>query len=381
MKPKIVICIGTRPEAIKMAPVYVHLRDDDRFDQILLSTGQHREMLQQVFDVFDIQPDIDLEVMKPGQTLSSLTSLLIDKISNCLSEIKPDAILVHGDTTTCFSASVAAFYQKIKIGHVEAGLRTYDFDAPWPEEMNRRLVDPISQWCFAPTQRAAKNLQQENIPDENVFVVGNTVVDALKLASAKTRSQTPVISGLDFSDDLANKRVVLVTGHRRESFGEPFENFCKALLSIVERFDDVVLVYPVHLNPKVQEPVNRIIGNHPRIRLIPPVQYLEMVHLLDKCHFVITDSGGIQEEAPSFLKPILVTRDTTERPEAVECGAARLVGTEPATIIAAAEELLTSKTAYSKMVVNENPFGDGETSRYIADVLSESLSQRTKGKS
>ena len=372
-KPKIVICIGTRPEAIKMAPVYLNLLKDDRLEPILVSTGQHREMLQQVFDVFDIQPDVNLGVMKHGQTLASLTSLLIEKMSQCLGEIKPAAILVHGDTTTCFCASIAAFYLHIKIGHVEAGLRTYDFQAPWPEEMNRRLVDPISDWCFAPTARASKHLKDENIPPEKIFVVGNTVVDALMFAAEKTRTTTPVIPGVDFNNKLSGVKVVLVTGHRRESFGEPFENFCNALLDFVNRFDDVVLVYPVHLNPRVQEPVNRIIGDHPSIRLIPPVQYLEMVYLLDNCEFVITDSGGIQEEAPSFGKPVLVTRDTTERPEAVECGAARLVGTKPNKIIEAAAQLMNSSEAYTSMVVKENPFGDGKTSGRIADILAKTL--------
>ncbi len=368
MNSKVVVCIGTRPEAIKMAPLYLQLVQDERFEPILLSTGQHREMLQQVFDVFDIQPDINLDVMKPGQTLASLTSVLIEGISNTLLDLKPDSILVHGDTTTCFSASIAAFYQQVQIGHVEAGLRTYNFQAPWPEEMNRRLVDPISRWCFAPTKRAADNLAEEKIPSENIFTVGNTVVDALRFAQEKVRNQTPTINGLE-NGLLRNGRTILVTGHRRESFGGPFEAFCNALLEIANQHDDVSMVYPVHLNPRVQEPVNRIIGNHPRIHLIPPVEYLQMVHLLDRCHFVITDSGGIQEEAPSFSKPVLVTRTTTERPEAVDCGAAKLVGTDPEAIIGSATNLLASDEAYQSMVVRTNPYGDGQTSLRIADLL------------
>ena len=341
-----------------MAPLYLELRADERFDPVLLSTGQHREMLQQVFDVFEISPDINLDVMKPGQTLASLTSVLIDRISATLEELNPDSILVHGDTTTCFSASIAAFYQQVAIGHVEAGLRTYDFGAPWPEEMNRRLVDPISRWCFAPTDRAAQNLADEKISPGNVFTVGNTVVDALKFAQAKTRVSTPTIEGLD-RKILDNGRMILVTGHRRESFGGPFEDFCGTLLEIAEQFEDVSLVYPVHLNPRVQEPVNRIIGNHPRIHLISPVEYLQMVYLLDSCHFVITDSGGIQEEAPSFGKPVLVTRTTTERPEAVASGAAKLVGTDPQAIVENATALLTNKEDYKSMVVDSNPYGAG----------------------
>ncbi len=356
-----------------MAPVYLELLKDDRFQPILVSTGQHREMLQQVFDVFEIQPDVNLNVMKHDQTLASLTSLLIEKISQCLVELKPDAVLVHGDTTTCFCASIAAFYQQIRIGHVEAGLRTYDFGAPWPEEMNRRLVDPIADWCFTPTVRAAKHLENENIPDEKIFIVGNTVVDALMFASDKARNAPPLIPGLNFEGKLSNQKFVLVTGHRRESFGEPFENFCKALSDFANQYDDLCLIYPVHLNPRVQEPVTRIIGNHPRIYLIPPVQYLEMVHLLNNCHFVITDSGGIQEEAPSFAKPVLVTRDTTERPEAVETGAAKLVGTDPTKIIDAAAQLMNSQEIYDSMAVNKNPFGDGKTSKRVADILAETL--------
>lgn len=355
-----------------MAPVYLKLLADDRFDPILFSTGQHREMLQQVYDVFGIQPDLDLEVMKPNQTLASLTSVLIEKISASLEAIRPAAVLVHGDTTTCFSAGIAAFYQKIKIGHVEAGLRTYNFEAPWPEEMNRRLIDPISEWCFSPTESSKQHLLDENIPPEKVYNVGNTVVDALSIAAEKTRAHTPKIPGLE-DVDYSNSRLIMVTGHRRESFGKPFEDFCGSLLHLAERHEDVVMIYPVHLNPRVQEPVNRIIGRHPRIHLIPPVEYVQMVHLLDCCYFVITDSGGIQEEAPSFGKPVLVTRDTTERPEAVESGAAKLVGTDAKLIVESAENLLSSQAAYDKMVPAQNPYGDGETSQRICDILANSL--------
>ncbi|MDG2470147.1 MAG: UDP-N-acetylglucosamine 2-epimerase (non-hydrolyzing) [Pirellulaceae bacterium] len=364
--------MGTRPEAIKMVPVYLELKNDPRFEVTLLSTGQHREMLQQVFDIFGITPDIDLEVMKPNQTLATLTSTLIEKSSAVYEKIQPDAVLVHGDTTTCFSAGIAAFYQQIPIGHVEAGLRTYNFQAPWPEEMNRRLIDPISKWCFAPTDRAAANLRQEHTSEENIYTVGNTVVDALRLATDMERQHRPEIDGLNH-DAIRGKRVILVTGHRRESFGKPFENFCNALLDLVEKYPDVALVYPVHLNPKVQEPVHRIIGNQPAIHLIEPVGYLQMAYLMDSCHFIITDSGGIQEEAPSFGKPVLVTRDTTERPEAVDSGAAKLVGTDPVSIITAATDLLNSNAAYQAMVCKSNPYGDGYTSKKIADILGKSI--------
>jgi UDP-N-acetylglucosamine 2-epimerase (non-hydrolysing) len=369
---KVAVCVGTRPEAIKMAPVYLELSKDSRFNPILFSTGQHKEMLQQVFDVFEIKPDIDLQVMSPNQTLASLTSKLINDISKSFEGLELDAVLVHGDTTTCFSAGISAFYQKIKIGHVEAGLRTYDFEAPWPEEMNRRLIDPISNWCFSPTERASENLSKENIPLENIHTVGNTVIDALQFVNEKTRVNRPEIDGVDLTD-LDDSRVILVTGHRRESFGKPFEEFCRALLKIVNQHPDAIIIYPVHLNPKVQEPVNRLLGKHDRIKLISPVEYMQMVTLMDLCFMIITDSGGIQEEAPSFGKPVLVTRDTTERPEAVESGAAKLVGTNAETIFIAADKLLSSDLAYQQMVVSKNPYGDGNTSQAIADILAATL--------
>ncbi len=369
---RIAVCVGTRPEAIKMAPVYLELSKDHRFEPILFSTGQHKEMLQQVFDVFDIKPDIDLEVMSPNQTLASLTSKLISEISQSFESLDLDAVLVHGDTTTCFSAGISAFYQKIKIGHVEAGLRTYNFEAPWPEEMNRRLIDPISTWCFAPTERSAQNLIKENIPEQNIYEVGNTVIDALKFVSAKNKTHCTEIQGLNLTAAESN-RLILVTGHRRESFGKPFEQFCKALINIVEHHPDTRIVYPVHLNPRVQEPVNRLLGSHPSITLIPPVEYMQMVALMESCHLIITDSGGIQEEAPSFGKPVLVTRDTTERPEAVNSGAAKLVGTDAEMIFTAANAILSSKTAYQQMVVTENPYGDGTTSSSIANILASTI--------
>eukprot|EP01047_Picozoa_sp_COSAG01_P005389 COSAG01_NODE_183_length_22835_cov_17.169247_18_plen_375_part_00 len=365
---RIAVCVGTRPEAIKMAPVYLELSKDHRFDPILFSTGQHKEMLQQVFDVFDIKPDIDLEVMSPNQTLASLTSKLISEISQSFERLDLDAVLVHGDTTTCFSAGISAFYQKIKIGHVEAGLRTHNFEAPWPEEMNRRLIDPISTWCFAPTERAAQNLVKENVPEQNIFNVGNTVIDALKFVSAKNKMCNTEIPEINLGAT-ESKRLILVTGHRRESFGKPFEQFCNALINIVKHHPNTQIVYPVHLNPQVQEPVNRLLGANPSITLIPPVEYMQMVALMESCHLIITDSGGIQEEAPSFGKPVLVTRDTTERPEAVNSGAAKLVGTDAEMIFTAANAILSSESAYQQMVVTENPYGDGTTSRSIANIL------------
>jgi UDP-N-acetylglucosamine 2-epimerase (hydrolysing) len=369
MNPKkIVIVAGTRPEAIKMAPVYLALKADPRAKVSLVATAQHRKLLDQVLSVFGIEPDLDLNLMRPDQSLSEITVRLIIGVQETIANLKPDIVLVQGDTTTCLCAALAAFYERIPIGHVEAGLRTYDLRAPWPEEMNRRLVDPISRWCFAPTIRAAENLWAERIPKESVFVTGNTGIDALLLAREMTRYSKPLIPELP-GDALAGKRLILVTGHRRESFGKPFEEFCLALREIARNHPDTVLVYPVHLNPNVQTPVYRILGRQDRIYLIPPVEYLPFVHLMDRSHLIITDSGGIQEEAPSFHKPVLVTRNVTEREEAVEIGLARLVGKDRERIITEASRLLTDPEAYAQMSNGKNPFGDGRSSERIANIL------------
>ncbi|MEN6665867.1 MAG: UDP-N-acetylglucosamine 2-epimerase (non-hydrolyzing) [Phycisphaerae bacterium] len=365
--------VGTRPEAIKMAPVYLALRDDPRFEGMLLATAQHRQMLDQVLSVFAIKPDVDLDLMRPNQTLGDITARTIVATQATLAAMKPDAVLVHGDTTTCLASAIAAFYERIPVGHVEAGLRTYNFEAPWPEEMNRRLVDPICRWCFAPTQGAADNLRAERIPAQNITVTGNTVIDALLRTRDTVRSRPPAVPGLA-GDALDGRRLILVTGHRRESFGEPFEQFCLALKDIVQAHRDTVVVYPVHLNPNVQRPVRSLLGGQDRIHLIEPIEYLPFVYLMDRCELIITDSGGIQEEAPSLHKPVLVTREVTERPEAMQAGLAMLVGTDRRRIVSEASRLLTDPVAYRRMAAGENPYGDGQAAKRIAHTLYETLS-------
>jgi UDP-N-acetylglucosamine 2-epimerase len=369
---RITIVVGTRPEAIKMAPVYLTLRSSPGMSVRLLSTAQHRQMLDQVLSVFQIEADDDLDLMRPNQSLAEVGAGVLTGVGTVLRRTRPHAVLVHGDTSTCLYAALAAFYERIPVGHVEAGLRTYDFDAPWPEEMNRRLVDPICRWCFAPTQRAAENLRAERIPSGRVHITGNTITDALLLARERVRLQPPSIPGLGESA-LDGKRMILVTGHRRESFGAPFEEFCLALRDIVEMHADTVIVYPVHLNPNVQEPVRRLLAGQPRMHLIDPVEYLPFVHLMDRSYLIITDSGGVQEEAPSLGRPVLVTREVTERPEAVESGLAKLVGTSRDKIVTEVSRLLSDPGAYASMARGDNPYGDGKASQRIADVLSRCL--------
>ncbi len=369
----VVVVVGTRPEAIKMAPVYLALQADPGTEVRMLATAQHRELLDQVLSLFGIEVALDLDLMRPGQPLWDLTSRTIVAVREVLAEWKPDVVLVHGDTTTCLAAALAAFYERIRVGHVEAGLRTYDLEAPWPEEMNRRLVDPISRWCFAPTERAAENLRSERIPDPRVFVTGNTVIDALLLARGWVRRGVPEIPGLS-ATALACERIILITGHRRESFGAPLEQFCLALRDIAREFEDTALVYPVHPNPHVQEPVRRILGSEERVFLIPPLPYLPFVYLMDRSDLIITDSGGIQEEAPSLGKPALVTRAVTERPEAVEAGVARLVGTDRNTIVEETRRLLSDRVAYAQMARGGNPYGDGKASQRIVKILRDELS-------
>lgn len=371
----VTIVLGTRPEAIKMAPVYLKLADDPRSEVTLVVTAQHREMLDQVLSVFGITPDVDLDLMRPDQTLAEISAGVITGVQAALARLNPDAVLVHGDTSTCLFAALAASYQRLPIGHVEAGLRTYNFDAPWPEEMNRRLTDPLCRWCFAPTPRAARNLRDESISEQNIFVTGNSIVDALLLARDMARRRLPALPGLP-PQLLDGKRLVLVTGHRRESFGAPFREFCLALRDIARRHDDVIVVYPVHLNPNVQRPVREILEEEERVCLLPPLEYLSFVTLLDRSHLVITDSGGIQEEAPSLAKPVIVTRDTTERPEAVEAGLARLVGTSRQRIVEEAGRLLTDRASYVEMTQGTNPYGDGRAAETIVDIMCESW-QRT----
>ncbi|MFH0974667.1 MAG: UDP-N-acetylglucosamine 2-epimerase (non-hydrolyzing) [Spirochaetota bacterium] len=370
---KIAIIIGTRPEAIKMAPVYLKMKADSRIEPILIATAQHRQMLDETLAIFNIKPDVDLDIMQTNQTLSELSARLIVKVQQALAGVKPDVALVHGDTATCLFAALAANYEKIPVGHVEAGLRTYNFNAPWPEEINRRLTDPICKWCFAPTQRASKNLIEEKIPASHIYITGNTIIDALLLSREKIKDKKIPIKGLNLSN-IEGKRLILVTGHRRESFGKPFEQFCFALRDITRAHNDAVIVYPVHLNPNVQKPVYGILKNEDRIFLIDPIEYLSFVSLMDKCELIITDSGGIQEEAPSLHKPVLVTRDTTERPEAVESGLAKLVGTSRDNIVLEVNRLLTDSNVYASMANGINPYGDGKASERIVDIIVSDLS-------
>ena len=367
------VVVGTRPEAIKMAPLYLALRADRRVAARLILTGQHAELADRVLSVFGITADVNLSLMRLNQSLADLTSRTLVATQQTLHDRRPDVVLVHGDTTTCLAATLAAFYEKIPVGHVEAGLRTYDIDAPWPEEMNRRLVDPICRWCFAPTEIAAANLRAERIPDSRIHVTGNTVIDALLLARDMVQRKKPTVQGLP-DDALTGRRIVLITGHRRESFGQPLEQVCLAIADIARKFSDVALVYPVHPNPNVLGPVQRILATQDRVFLIAPVDYLEMVHLMDRSYLIITDSGGIQEEAPTLGKPVLVTRTVTERPEAVERGCASLVGTDRETIVREASRLLTDPAAYSRMAQVANPYGDGKACQRIVDILLQSRS-------
>lgn len=371
-KKHIVIIVGTRPEAIKMAPVYLAMKANHHIKTTFLATAQHRQMLDQVLSVFGIDVDVDLDVMQSNQILAQTSARIIVGVQNTLEKLKPDAVLVHGDTATCLCSAIAAFYQRIPVGHVEAGLRTYNFKAPWPEEMNRRLVDPISQWCFAPTSRAADNLRSEHIAQENIFITGNTVIDALFIVKDIISRQKPKIKELA-DKCLDGYRLILVTGHRRESFGKPFRNFCQALREIISKYHDTVVVYPVHLNPNVQKTVNNILGKQDRIYLIPPVEYLQFTYLMEQSYMIISDSGGVQEEAPSLHKPVLVTREVTERPEVVEAGLAKLVGTSTDIIIREASRLLDDAEHYSSMSHGENPYGKGDASEQIIDVLLSTL--------
>ncbi len=384
-KHKIALVAGTRPEVIKLAPVYFALRESSMLEPILLSSGQHRQMLDQTLAVFGLKPDLDLNLMQPGQTLPDLTARVVAQVSAVLRDLRPAALLAQGDTTTVLGAALAAFYERVPLGHVEAGLRTYDYEAPWPEEMNRRLADPISRWCFAPTSWSAGNLLAERIPADRVHVTGNTVVDALLWVREKLRrSSRPtaeVAAHCGIPEGFARQylsgssaRFVLITGHRRESFGQGFENICQSIAELARLHPGLGLLYPVHLNPNVQEPVRRILGVNPRVALIPPVDYEDFIWLMDRCHFVLSDSGGVQEEAPSLGKPVLVMRETTERPEGVEAGTCRLVGTNPARILAEAAILLDSTTEYTQRARLQNPYGDGHASQRICKILEQSLS-------
>jgi len=377
-KPRILVVFGTRPEAIKMAPVVKALSGEPAVESQVCVTAQHREMLDQVLDLFAIRPGYDLNLMKKNQALHELTANILLGLRPILTEYRPDWLVVHGDTTTTMAASLAAFYEKVPVAHVEAGLRTGNMMAPWPEEMNRRLAGAIARLHFAPTEKAAANLRAEGTAPESILVTGNTVVDALLEVAERVRSQDDLRTSLGarfpFLDPDARpgEKLILVTGHRRESFGQGFENICTALARLARR-EDVRIVYPVHLNPNVQGPVNRLLGENPRVHLIEPQDYLPFVYLMDRSYLIITDSGGIQEEAPSLGKPVLVMRDTTERPEAVEAGTVRLVGTDVEKIVSEAGQLLDDQSHYQTMARAHNPYGDGRAAgRILERLVSES---------
>jgi UDP-N-acetylglucosamine 2-epimerase (non-hydrolysing) len=367
---KILCVFGTRPEAIKMAPVVKALEAAPSIQSEVCVTAQHRDMLDQVLNLFSITPKFDLNIMREDQDLTHVTNAVLTGLGDVLDQYQPDRILVHGDTTTTFAAALAAFYRKIPVAHVEAGLRTGNVMAPWPEEMNRRLCDNLADTYFAPTNQAAENLKNEGYAQDNIFITGNTVIDSLlnvtKLLKEDPPLQTNLLNKFPYLDQ--SRKLILVTGHRRENFGQGFENICHALAKIAKR-DDVQIFYPVHLNPNVCEPVNRILKDKNNIHLIEPLDYLPFIFLLDRSYLVITDSGGIQEEAPSLGKPVLVMRDVTERPEAVEAGTVKLVGTNGNIIMKECFKLLDDEGSYAIMSRAHNPYGDGKASQRIVDVI------------
>jgi UDP-N-acetylglucosamine 2-epimerase (non-hydrolysing) len=368
---KVLTVFGTRPEAIKMAPLVHALANDSRFEAKVCVTAQHREMLDQVLELFKINPDYDLNLMKAGQTLPEITSRILLELTPVLKEFKPDVVLVHGDTATTFAASLAAYYEQISVGHVEAGLRTGNIYSPWPEEGNRKLTGALTKYHFAPTETSKANLLKENYADEKIFVTGNTVIDALLLVKQQIENDVELNHTLASKFPMLDetKKLILVTGHRRESFGGGFERICEALAQTAKAHPNCQILYPVHLNPNVQEPVNRILKGINSVHLIEPQQYLPFVYLMNRAHIILTDSGGIQEEAPSLGKPVLVMRDTTERPEAVNAGTVKLVGTDVYKIISALNELLENDAAYKTMSRAHNPYGDGQACQRICDIL------------
>jgi UDP-N-acetylglucosamine 2-epimerase (non-hydrolysing) len=386
---KVMLVFGTRPEAIKMAPVVKELQKyPEHFSTIVCVTAQHRQMLDQVLNIFEITPDYDLDIMKPGQDLFDITCNVLQGLKPILEKERPDIILVHGDTTTTMAAALAAYYCQIKVGHVEAGLRTHNKFAPFPEEINRKVAGVLTDLHFAPTKASRQNLLREGVADNSIFVTGNTVIDALFMVLEKMErdgldkqiecdliAQHPSLARI-FPDPQSlapGPRLILVTGHRRENFGAGFENISQALAEIADKYADVEILYPVHLNPNVLEPVKRILGNgqRPNIHLIDPLDYLPFVYLMNQSYLIITDSGGVQEEAPSLGKPVLVMRDTTERPEAVEAGTVKLVGTDRDTIVAEASRLLDDGDAYRAMTLAHNPYGDGLAAGRIVETLRE----------
>lgn len=359
---KILSIFGTRPEAIKMAPVVKELESRPDVKSIVCVTAQHRDMLDQVLKVFNITPDYDLNIMRPNQTLSHITSAALTGVEEVLIKERPDVVLVHGDTTTAMAAALAAAYQQIPVGHVEAGLRTYNIHSPFPEEINRQIIDRIADYLFAPTEVSAEHLKKDLNENQKIFVTGNTAIDALKT----TVSQNYHHEALDWVGD---DRLILVTAHRRENLGEPMRQMFTAMRRLVETYPDVKVIYPVHLNPQVQSVAKEILGDNDRVRLIAPLDVLDFHNFMERAHFIMSDSGGVQEEAPSLGKPVLVLRDTTERPEGIAAGTLKLVGTQTEDVYRAAEELLTNAELYQQMSEAKNPYGDGFASRRIVDIL------------
>ena len=369
----ILVVFGTRPEAIKMAPLILKMKKDPSFDLKVCITAQHREMLDQVLKIFGIEADYDLDLMSPGQGLVNLTGKILSSVTKVLDEVNPDLVVVHGDTTTTFSATLAAYYKRIPVAHIEAGLRTGNNYSPWPEEGNRRLTSVLADYHFAPTEISKANLISENINDDSIFITGNTVVDALFLAKNKIESDIMLKRNLEkmFPFISSDKKTILVTGHRRESFGGGFERICEAIPLVATKNKDVVIIYPVHLNPLVQEPVKRILGDLSNVYLVEPADYLPFVFLMMKSYLILTDSGGIQEEAPSLGKPVLVMRDTTERPEGLLAGSIKLVGTTSEVISSNIQLLLDDDEVYRAMSIAHNPYGDGTASEKICTILKE----------
>jgi len=377
VKKKILVVFGTRPEAIKMAPLVKYFeKESNYFELKVCVTAQHREMLDQVLELFDIEPDYDLNIMKAGQDLYDVTTNVLLGMRNVLSQFKPDVVFVHGDTSTTSSTALAAFYQQIKVAHVEAGLRTGDIYSPWPEEANRQITGVLSNYHFAPTVTSEANLLRENKDPKSIIVTGNTVIDALYLALEKIKNndslKEKIINSIEDEIDnkvfnLENSKFILVTGHRRENHGQGFINICMAFKEIALSNPDITIIYPVHLNPNVQKPVKNLLSDVNNIYLINPMQYEAFIYLMDKSYFIITDSGGVQEEAPSLGKPVLVMRDTTERPEALEAGTVKLVGTDSTLIIKEAQELLDNQDAYNLMSKAHNPYGDGKACQKIVN--------------
>lgn len=370
-REKILTVFGTRPEAIKMAPLVRELEQHPRLESRVCVTAQHREMLDQVLSLFSIRPDWDLNIMQPGQDLTDITCRILTGLRDVFTQWRPDIVLVHGDTTTTLATTLASFYERISVAHVEAGLRTGNLLSPWPEEANRKLTGSLANLHFAPTKRASENLLREGVSEESIHITGNTVVDALLDISGRLNTDRNLCAELETRFDFLNlqKRLILVTGHRRENFGDGFERICQALATLAESHPDIEIVYPVHLNPNVREPINRLLNTHHNIHLIEPLDYLPFVYLMNRAYLILTDSGGIQEEAPALGKPVLVMRDSTERPEAVSAGTVRLVGTEIEKIVAETRLLLEDAVEYKRMSYAHNPYGDGNACRRITRIL------------